>query len=149
MGFSWGGAEALAAAEEYNVSQFGDGIPFAAHIAHYPSCWGSNRIEIPGAKFENLTGAPILIQIREEDDYDNGSAPCFALKKSLDPEFQSVVEVISYEGAYHAWDKLEVPFTAYDPFANRGYGGDVEVVPDVAIAYESRKKVVRFFRRHL
>ena len=59
------------------------------------------------------------------------------------------MKVISYESAFHGWDKLEVPFTAYDPFANRGFGGDVEVVPNVALAYKSRKKVVRFFRRHL
>lgn len=156
MGFSWGGAVALASAEVNNASQFGGDLRFAAHVAHYPNCWGSNatfpgtEIPIPGAEFRVLTGFPILVQIGEEDDYDNGSAPCFALKNDLDQEEQkSLLKVISYKGAFHGWDRLEVPFTAYDSFANRGLGGEVEVIPDVDQAYKSRKKVVRFFRRHL
>ena len=71
------------------------------------------------------------------------------LKDGLDPEDQSVVEVTSYEGTFHGWDRLEVPITVNDPFSHLGNGGEVEIVPDVAKAYESRKKVVRFFRRHL
>ena len=81
MGFSWGGVMALASAEEVYASQFGGGLRFAAHVAHYPICYATNS-GIPGAEFSDLTGAPILIQIGEEDDYDNGSAPCFALKKA-------------------------------------------------------------------
>ena len=149
MGFSWGGVVSMASATELYASQFGDGLRFSAHVAHYPVCYAYNNPNIPGSEFHDLTGAPLLIQIGEEDDYDNGSAPCFALKDGLDPEEQSVVEVTSYEGAFHAWDRLEVPITVEDPFSNLGVGGEVEIVPDVAKAYESRKKVVRFFRRHL
>ena len=148
LGFSWGAVISLAAAEELYASQFGDDLRFAAHVAHYPICYAANS-GLPGTEFFDLTGAPVLIQIGEEDDYDLGSAPCFALKNSLDPEDQSVVEVISYKGAFHAWDRLEVPITIEDPFSNRGLGGEVDIVPDVAQAYKSRNKVVRFFRRHL
>ena len=79
-------------------------------------------------------------------------------KNGLPPNFfihnywlylQSGVEVISYEGAFHGWDRLEVPIKIEDPFSNLGGGGEVEIVPDVAQAYESRNKVVRFFCRHL
>ncbi len=77
------------------------------------------------------------------------SGPCFALKDGLEPEEQRVVEVKAYEGAFHGWDRLEVPITIVDPFSHRGAGGEVDIVPDVDQAYESRKKVVRFFRRHL
>jgi len=148
MGFSWGGVVTMASATKLYASQFGGGLRFSAHVAHYPICFGYNS-SIPGSEFFDLTGAPLLIQIGEEDDYDNGSAPCFALKDSLDPAEQSVVEVTSYEGAFHGWDRLEVPITVDDPFSNLGVGGEVELVPDVDQAYESRKKVVRFFRHHL
>jgi dienelactone hydrolase len=160
MGFSWGGAVSLASATEPNASLFGGlfggNLRFAAHVAHYPVCWASNSkfpetdLPIPGSEFRVLTGAPILIQIGEKDDYDNGPDECFDLKNDLDQKVQkTLLTVISYEGAFHAWDRLQVPFKAYDLFANLGRGGEVEVVPDVDQAYKSRKKVVRFFRRHL
>ena len=151
MGFSWGGVVTMASATEQYASQFGDGLRFAAHVAHYPVCYAYNNsnLPLPGLEFHDLTGAPLLIQIGEEDDYDNGSAACFALKDSLSPEEQSVVEVTAYEGVFHAWDRLQVPITVVDPFSHLGAGGEVEIVPDVDHAYESRKKVVRFFRRHL
>jgi dienelactone hydrolase len=60
-----------------------------------------------------------------------------------------MVEVISYEGAFHGWDRLEVPIKVEDPFSNRGLGGEVEIVPNATRAYEARNKVVRFFRDHL
>jgi dienelactone hydrolase len=156
MGFSWGGVVALASATEPNASLFGGDLRFAAHVAHYPVCWASNStfpgtpIPIPGSAFRVLTGAPILIQIGEEDDYDNGPDECFDLKNDLDQEEQkTLLTVISYKGAFHAWDRLEVPITVEDSFSNLGEGGYVEVVPDVAQAYKSQKKVVKFFRRHL
>jgi hypothetical protein len=72
------------------------------------------------------------------------------LKNGLDQEEQkSLLTVISYEVAFHAWDRLQSPTTIQAPFSNRGAGGAVEIVPDVDQAYKSRKKVVRFFRRHL
>jgi dienelactone hydrolase len=149
LGFSWGGVVTMASATELYSSQFGGGLRFSAHVAHYPVCYGYNLPIIPGSEFFNLTGAPLLIQIGEKDGYDNGSAPCFALRDSLGPEDQSVVEVMSYKGAFHAWDRLEVPITINDPFSNRGAGGEVELIPDVNQAYKSRRKVVKFFRRNL
>ena len=149
MGFSWGGVVTLASATELYASQFGGELRFAAHVAHYPVCYANNDPDIPGSEFGDLTGAPILIQVGEEDDYDDGSGPCFALKDGLELDEQRAVEVKAYEGAFHGWDRLQVPITAEDPFSHLGAGGEVEVVPDVDQAYESRIKVVRFFRRHL
>ena len=74
---------------------------------------------------------------------------CFEKRPGSGGTKKSLLTVISYEVAFHAWDRLEVPVTIEDPFSNRGAGGKVEIVPDVAQAYKSRKKVVRFFRRHL
>jgi dienelactone hydrolase len=148
MGFSWGGVVTMASATELYASQLGGELRFAAHAAHYPVCYANNSA-IPGTEFFNLTGAPILVQIGEKDDYDKGPGQCLALRDSLDPEEQSIVEVVVYEGAFHGWDRLAVPITVEDPFSNLGDGGEVEIVPDVDQAYKARSKLVRFFRRHL
>lgn len=148
LGFSWGGAITMASATESYASQFGGELRFAAHAAHYPICYAYNS-PIPGSDFFDLTGAPILIQIGEEDDYDNGSGPCFALRESLTPEEQNWVDINTYIGAFHAWDRLQVPITVEDPFSNRGAGGEVKMIPDVAQADRSRRKIVKFFLHNL
>jgi dienelactone hydrolase len=150
LGFSWGGVVTMASATKHYAEQFGGDLRFAAHVAHYPVCYAySPDSSIPGLKFSHLTGSPILIQIGEEDDYDNGSEPCFALKDSLDSEEQPLLEVIAYEGAFHGWDRLEVPIKITDSFSNLGRDGEVEIIPDVDQAYKSRRNVVRFFLQNL
>jgi dienelactone hydrolase len=165
LGFSWGGVMSLASAEQLYADQFGQGLRFAAHVAHYPVCYGVNNEDLfpppltpatAGGQFLNLTGAPVLIQIGTEDDYDNGAGHCLSLVEDLqDPNDRALVEVAVYGGAYHAWDRLQVPVTALDPFADEGsffstgIVPTVEIVPDVPQAYESRRKVVEFFRHNL
>ena len=144
LGFSWGGVIAMAAATNIYASQFGNGRHFAAHVAHYPVCYTYNS-QYPGTDFYDLTGAPILIQIGDEDGYDNGCEPCFALRDSLDMDEKKLVKIVVYENAYHAWDRLEVPVTIEDPFSNLGAGGTVGLIPDVDCAYESRRRAVGFF----
>ena len=148
LGFSWGGVVTMASATELYASQFGGELRFAAHVAHYPVCFAYNS-PIPGTEFTELTGAPLLIQIGEEDDYDEGVGPCMTLKESLPPEFQPMVEVASYEGAFHAWDRLEVPITVNDPFSHLGAGGEVAMTPFPEKAYKSRRKAVMFFLKNL
>ena len=163
LGFSWGGAISLASAEQLYAKTFGGGLRFAAHVANYPVCYAANNASIPalnppaqkGTQFLNLTGAPVLIQIGSNDDYDNGTQPCLALAASVNPSNNNVVQVAEYPNAFHAWDRLMIPVTALDPFANRGsffLDGQlraVRIVPDVEQAYESRERVARFFRQHL
>ena len=164
LGFSWGGVIALASAEELYAKQFGQGRRFAAHVAHYPICYGYNNPAIPplnppdqrGAQFLNLTGSPVLIQIGTKDDYDNGADNCHRLLDNLvDPNDRQAVEVITYEGAFHAWDRLQVPITVLDPFADEGSifstgkVPEVKLIPDVEKAYASRRKAVQFFLRNL
>lgn len=164
LGFSWGGVIALATAEELYTKQFGQGRMFAAHVAHYPVCYGYNNPDIPalnppdqrGAQFLNLTGSPVLIQIGTEDDYDNGPDNCHALLDDLvDPDDKRLVEVVAYKGAFHAWDRLQVPITVLDPFADEGSifstgkVPEVKLVPDVEKAYASRRKAVQFFLGNL
>lgn len=164
LGFSWGGVITMASAEQLYSKQFGGDQRFAAHVAHYPVCYGYNNPNIPplnppderGTQFLDLTGAPLLIQIGTEDDYDNGAHNCLALIDDLrHADDQSVVEIVAYEGAYHAWDRLQVPITVFDPFADEGsvfstgVVPTVEIVPDVGQAYASRKKAIQFFLRNL
>lgn len=166
LGFSWGGVISVASATEGVVSLVSDsyfgGVRFKAHAANYPVCYAYNNTG-PGSEFGTnagnpLTGAPLLIQIGSNDDYDrlndagNGTEPCLALKyvsdKLTDGE-KALITVNPYQGAYHAWDRLMVPSSADDSFAHFGTGGPVNVVPSVDQAYESRDKVVKFFKMKL
>ena len=161
MGFSWGGVVSLGAAEQTYAGLFGSGRKFAAHLAHYPVCWGANQViaGLPpassGTLFNTLTGAQVLIQIGGLDDYDNGTEPCKALALAANASNGNLVSVNEYPGATHAWDRLQVRVVAPDPFGNRGSYFQtgvlplVRITPDVGAAFESRKKAVRFFSHHL
>lgn len=160
LGFSWGGVMALGSAEQLYAGQFGGGRKFKAHVANYPVCYGANNAAIvapaspaqAGTQFLHLTGAQVLIQIGSNDSYDNGSAHCTALAQAVNATNGNLVKVNVYPGAYHAWDRLMIPVTAPDPFGNEGsyfstgVVPTVVIVPDVAQAYTSRDRVVRFFR---
>jgi len=165
LGFSWGGLVSLGAAERLYAGQFGGGRTFKAHVAHYPVCYAWNNAALLGAlgstpaqfgvQWINLTGAPVLIEVGTQDDYDNGSVPCEALARSVNPSNGNVVRVTAYPGATHGWDRLMVPMVVSDPFADlgsffrTGVQPKVHFTPDVAQAYEARARVVRFFERNL
>lgn len=149
LGFSWGGVVTMASATEIYAKQFGENLRFKAHVAHYPVCYAYNTPGLPGAEFTDLTGAPLMIGIGELDGYDLGSEPCLQVASFLPPEDQDVVEVIEYEGAFHAWDRLQVPITVKDRFSNRGGGGYVTLAPNVEKARQSRANVVDFFKDNL
>ncbi|MDQ2780071.1 MAG: dienelactone hydrolase family protein [Pseudomonadota bacterium] len=163
VGFSWGGVVSLGAAERLYAGNFGGGRRFAAHVANYPVCYGANNTSIPalnppaavGTQFLNLTGAPVLIQIGSNDDYDNGVGPCQRLAASVNPGNNHIVEVQTYPGAYHAFDRLMIPVVAPDPFGNEGsYFTSgvvpvVRIVPNVDQAYQARDRAVAFFKQHL
>lgn len=164
LGFSWGGVISVASATENVVKgvskPFAGGRRFKAHVANYPVCYAYNNPYIPMSEFgadkgNALTGAPLMIQIGSNDDYDrldasgNGSLACLALEAGLTDSERAVVDVVPYEGAYHAWDRLMVPVSAEDPFAHFGLGGTVRIEPSVDQAYQSRDRVVRFFQTNL
>lgn len=162
LGFSWGGVNAMAAADQLYVGMFGGGRQFKAHVAHYPVCYAYNAT-IPGVpppaqmgtQFLSLTGAPVLVQIGSLDDYDNGAARCRALAQAVNPSNGNTVEVAEYRDAYHAFDRLMVPIVVNDPFGNEGSYFSTGVVPQVTLApdvmqaHAARERLVRFFRRHL
>lgn len=168
IGFSWGGVMSLAAAESAYAAQFGNGLKFAAHVSHYPVCYGANNDAIlaafgvdsaaAGTRFRSLTGAPVLIQTGDRDDYDNGAEPCQAIPDQLfDPREKSLIKVRVYPDSTHAWDRLQVPVTANDPFADQGSfllgqrptPPEVEITPNVRQAKKARRRVVKFFLQNL
>jgi dienelactone hydrolase len=139
IGFSWGGVIAMLSATEPFAAEYGDGLGFAAHVAHYPVCWAYN-VGLPFINFNDLTGAPVTIQIGDRDDYDNGEGPC----ESLAASFPNV-SVSVYQNAYHAWDRLQPALTVEDPFSNQGLGGEVEIIPNPGKAFQSRANAVHLF----
>jgi len=143
LGFSWGGVVTMLAATNDYTDLYGDGRAFAAHIAHYPVCWAYG-IGIPGIFFDNLTGSPVLIQIGDQDDYDDGYELCEALAAPF-----TNVSVNVYKNSYHAWDRLQPAITVTDPFSHLGAGGEVEIVPSPGKAFQSRANVVEFFKAEL
>lgn len=158
MGFSWGGVVTMLVASQsytdYYGQYYGQDLTFAAHVAHYPICWGYNKYlpsPIPppvapiGLEFGELTN-PLLIQIGALDDYDEGGEQCENLIASLSEEDQSIASVNVYPNAHHAWDRLQPPITVSDPFSHLGAGGDVEIVPNPGKAFQSRRKAVRFLQ---
>ncbi len=148
MGFSWGGVMSMLSATQHYTGLFGGDHQFAAHVAHYPVCWAYN-VGVPGMVFNNLTGSPLLIQVGDRDDYDEGSAPCENLIATLSPAEQAVTSLKSYPNSYHAWDRLQPGAAVYDPFSHLGMGGEVKIVPNPGTANQSRKNAVRFLRQAL
>ncbi|NVK25492.1 MAG: dienelactone hydrolase family protein [Gammaproteobacteria bacterium] len=143
MGFSWGGVVSMLTATNAIDSAFNLPFRFAAHIAHYPVCYAYNQI--PGFDFSNLTGAPVLIQTAELDDYDFPGA-CELMVSQIPESDQQVVTVIEYPDVYHTWDRLEPKLIVEDPASHVGQGGLVTLSPDLETAKKSRRKAVKFLQ---
>jgi dienelactone hydrolase len=144
IGFSWGGVMSMLSATQEVNQWLGDDVQIAAHVAHYPLCWGYNVV--PGYNFYNLTGSPILIQEGTADAYDTPTS-CDTLINSLPEETQSLITLKMYEGATHAWDRLQPAATVYDPYACQGAGCDVPMTPDYKATQKSTKEAINFFRK--
>lgn len=143
MGFSWGAVVSmLTATQPYTEMYVGRDLRFAGHAPNYPVCWAYNRL--PGYEFASFTGAPVFIQAGELDAYDLPSS-CPDLVASLPPAAQGLISAVVYEGATHAWDRLQPTITVTDPFSHLGRGGQVDFVPNPRVAAQSRSATVHFF----
>ncbi|MFT5299007.1 MAG: dienelactone hydrolase [Colwellia sp.] len=144
IGFSWGGVLSMLTATEQYMSMTGSSLRYAAHVAHYPVCWVYNNV--PGFEFEKLTGAPVLIQTGQYDDYDLPDT-CSNMVNNLADTDKELTDLNIYNRAYHAWDRLEPTLIIEDPFAHLGQGGIVTLKPNKRLAAKSRRKAVRFFNK--
>ncbi|MFM2404236.1 MAG: hypothetical protein RL223_2116 [Pseudomonadota bacterium] len=161
IGFSWGGVVSLGTSEATYAAMFGGGRRFAAHVAHYPVCYGANNTGIPafqpnvrtGTQYRVPTGAPVLIQIGTLDDYDNGVAHCQNLAAQINAAYGPLMQVQTHAGAYHGWDRLMIPVDVPDPYGNegsylKGLSGMpmVRIRPDPAAAAAARVRAVAFLK---
>jgi len=142
IGFSWGGVLSLLTATEQYMSMTGAPFRFAGHVAHYPVCWLFNNV--PGFELSGLTGAPVMIQTGDRDDYDLPET-CPLLVENLAEQDKQFVEVKMYRRTYHAWDRLESKLVVEDPYSHLGQGGQVTLAPNFSSAMKSRYRVVNFF----
>ena len=144
IGFSWGGVLSMLTATEQYMGMTGSSLRYAAHVAHYPVCWVYNNV--PGFEFEKLTGAPVLIQTGQNDDYDLPET-CSNMLNNLADADKELTDLNLYKKAYHAWDRLEPTLIIEDPFAHLGQGGVVTLKPNKTLATKSRRKAVKFFNK--
>lgn len=144
-GFSWGGVVSMLTATRHNIETYlgrGD-RPFAAHAPYYPVCWSYNTV--PGYDFGELSGAPVFIQAGQLDTYDDPDG-CQSLADGLSEQDRAAVSVVTYEGATHAFDRLQPSIRVFDPHANKGTGGEVDFIANPEVAETARRAAARFFR---
>ncbi len=145
MGFSCGGVVTMLTATAPYTNQYtGGALKFAAHAPNYPVCWAYNHV--PGYEFNSFTGAPVFIQAGQLDAYDLPTS-CPDLVALLSAYDRTFISAVVYPGATHAWDRLQPAETVTDPYSHLGQGGQVEFVPNPAVAAVSRAATVRFFER--
>jgi dienelactone hydrolase len=147
LGFSWGGVVAMLTATRAYTERFAPpGLRFAAHAPFYPVCWVYNKV--PGYDFRELTGAAVLINAAELDDYDRPDT-CAGLVAGLPPSDRRTVELQMAAGATHAFDRRGPDMSIVDPFAHLGKGGEVRIRYNAQQTERARAAVVEFFRREL
>jgi dienelactone hydrolase len=120
------------------------GLRFKGHAALYPVCWTYNSKERPDFVFKELTGAPVLIQAGDLDDYDAPDS-CQRLVDSLSEASRSLVRLRVYPGVTHGFDTADPERVFKDPSAKLGKGGEVRVTPNPAVAAIAREATAKFF----
>ena len=141
-GFSWGGVVALLSATRANVAAHDpEGEGFKAHGAFYPVLWSYNRA--PGHDFQDLTGAPILIQAGALDAYDTEAAVS-AFEAGLTSQNHAQVELVIHPDATHAFDRALPDRVIVDPYAHDGKGGEVLFRHHPQAAQDARRLLADF-----
>jgi dienelactone hydrolase len=153
MGFSWGGAMSLFLSSQEVARKYSrGGARFAAHLGLYPVCWTHRTVlagtnpAYPPSTYGEVTG-PVHILAGEKDDYDDPDS-CARFIEELPAETRRRFSLTLYPGGTHGWDG-RAGGAFYDAAANKGKGGNVDVIADADIARRSREFAVDFFRKHL
>jgi dienelactone hydrolase len=154
MGFSWGGAVAvLASSDELARHYAGGELRFVAHLGLYAGCWIHHDIvagrskDVNPSAYRKSTGRPVYIVAGGRDDYD-GADGCWKFLVALPAEVRADFSLTVYPDATFGWDS-RYSSAFYTSGARQGKGGVVTVVADTEIAAQSRRDVVRFFRKTL
>ncbi len=157
MGVSWGGNVAVLAGFDELAKQYASGrLRFAAHLGLYPGCWKHYALltnkpgkwkELKSTIYRRTTGSPVRIFAAEKNDYDDRYT-CEKFVNALPADVQRHFSVTVYPGATFGWDS-RFSSASYDASAKDGKGGIVNVIADSAVAEQSRKAAVAYFRQHL
>lgn len=140
LGFSLGGHLALNASLKKLAAPYNSkGLKIAAAVSLYPGC----QVLAKGAGA--FIGVPTLILVGSKDDYTTPDY-CRAAEREANARFPGSVEVVIYEGAYHAFDLPGPRRTIADPNARQG---KAVVAYDKAAAEDARKRAVDFFGEKL
>jgi dienelactone hydrolase len=155
MGFSWGGNMTLKLASEKIRKAFEADVGaarFAALVSFYPVCWAHRATathENPEvrAKFELLTGAPLLLLAGGRDDYGTPD-DCEKFIAALSETAKKSIQLQFYPEATHGWDSPPGrDRRIQDPTANQGRGGSVRMYSNTSIAEDSRNRTVEHFKK--
>ncbi len=112
VGWSNGGSTTLYAVEPKNAP---DGADFARAIAFYPGC----RTPLAGGRWS--TRVPLLVLIGADDDW-TPAAPCAELIADAKGKGEPA-EIVTYPGAYHAFDHPDLAVHTVGGLAFTASGG--------------------------
>lgn len=157
LGFSLGGAAAIAAAsEEFAKRNGGASQRFAAHLALYPICWLHRAVADGTAEnsghiffrehpevYQRFTGVPVHILSAERDEFESPEA-CVQFLKLVSAAPGAAFKHTVVPGVSHGWDKPR-RVASHSPLVGEGEGGSWEGVPDAQAAERSRRYAVEFF----
>lgn len=105
LGWSYGGGAILLALAEHTEEQLG----FSRAVVYYPDCRPVKPWKV---------SIPVLMLLAGDDDVAPGKACQTAAKRSAVP---NAVNIVTYPGAYHAFDVAELPAKTRYPFGTIGY----------------------------
>lgn len=129
-----GGVTLQAATRRAQQTHAGGAFTFAAYLSFYPDC-----STLAKAQWGPFTGGPMRILVGDLDT-DSPLDDCQALAAKIG------ADITVFPGGTHQWDTQLGPETFFDPLADHGAGGMVNVVPSAQIAETSRRFGAQFFR---
>lgn len=155
MGFSWGGVMAVTMASKLVQERLGSDVPVPIAFApFYPTCTVmlrniSNRWHPFFGWHVRMGERPMLIQVGNDDDYEEGDRACDPLVAAWPEATRASTSIIYYDGATHGFDTQMPGSSFFDQYARGGKGGQVRFFPSPRDAEASRNAVAAFFSKSL
>lgn len=115
------------------------GLKIAAAVSLYPGC------QLLVRRANAFIGMPTLILVGSNDHYTTPD-DCYSAERLANARYPGSVDVVVYEGAFHAFDRPGRRQTIQDPNARQG---KAVVAYDKAAAEDARRRVVEFFKARL
>ena len=113
MGWSYGGGAVLVALADHTEEQLG----LSRAVVYYPFC----RAVRPWT-----VATPVLMLLAGDDQIAPSEACRAAVQRSAAP---ATVEIVTYHGALHAFDVVEIPAESRGPAGPMGYNAEAAAAP--------------------